>query len=282
MNSKASKKVLAVVLTVVLLLSVTAFAMPVEAWPWRDVWLTFTKTNTVGAPVDGIAAGGISLLSVKECLKGKDPKFPNCYKFSHNIGQYVGFKWVGFLTGQYYGKEKTNPGVKRRIGIKCRCCAAMAGFGLWLDGFVPKGWFPLIGIRCTSPVELVVGDEVPEPIIVEDVEFAVIPEPVPFDELEYHHYYFSYIPWQSVNLTPPYDPGESIPLNITTEIGDNVLVIRGTLAPSSDQDDKTFFAAEIVVPPPEEVPAITPLSFLLALLSLFGLGAIAMRKVHKR
>lgn len=35
-------------------------------------------------------------------------------------------------------------------------------------------------------------------------------------------------------------------------------------------------------PPPEEVPAITPLSFLLALISLFGLGAIAMRKMYKR
>ena len=32
----------------------------------------------------------------------------------------------------------------------------------------------------------------------------------------------------------------------------------------------------------EEVPAITPLSLLLALLSLFGLGAIAMRKMYKR
>ena len=31
-----------------------------------------------------------------------------------------------------------------------------------------------------------------------------------------------------------------------------------------------------------EVPAITPLSFLLALLSLLGLGAIAMRKMYKR
>ena len=35
-------------------------------------------------------------------------------------------------------------------------------------------------------------------------------------------------------------------------------------------------------PPPEEVPAITSLSFLLALLSLFGLAAIAMRKMNKR
>jgi hypothetical protein len=32
----------------------------------------------------------------------------------------------------------------------------------------------------------------------------------------------------------------------------------------------------------EEVPAITPLSFLLILLSLLGLGAIAMRKMYKR
>ena len=34
--------------------------------------------------------------------------------------------------------------------------------------------------------------------------------------------------------------------------------------------------------PPVEVPAITPLSFLLALLSLLGLGAIAMRKMYRR
>ena len=32
----------------------------------------------------------------------------------------------------------------------------------------------------------------------------------------------------------------------------------------------------------KEVPAITPLSFLLALLSLLGLGAVAMRKMYKR
>ncbi len=34
--------------------------------------------------------------------------------------------------------------------------------------------------------------------------------------------------------------------------------------------------------PPVEVPAITPISFLLAPVSLFGLGAVAMRKVYKR
>jgi hypothetical protein len=39
---------------------------------------------------------------------------------------------------------------------------------------------------------------------------------------------------------------------------------------------------ETTVTSVEEVPAITPLSFLLALLSLFGLGAIAMRKMYKR
>jgi hypothetical protein len=36
------------------------------------------------------------------------------------------------------------------------------------------------------------------------------------------------------------------------------------------------------ISPAPEVPAITPLSFLLALLSLFGLGAIAMRKMYRR
>lgn len=34
--------------------------------------------------------------------------------------------------------------------------------------------------------------------------------------------------------------------------------------------------------PPKGVPALTPLSFLLALLSMLGLGAIAMRKMNKR
>ena len=38
----------------------------------------------------------------------------------------------------------------------------------------------------------------------------------------------------------------------------------------------------ILEAPPVEVPAITPLSFLLALLSLLGLAAIAMRKMYKR
>ena len=37
-----------------------------------------------------------------------------------------------------------------------------------------------------------------------------------------------------------------------------------------------------VLAPPEEVSAITPLSFLLALLSLFGLAAIAMRRMYRR
>ena len=35
-------------------------------------------------------------------------------------------------------------------------------------------------------------------------------------------------------------------------------------------------------PTPKSVPAITPLGFLLALISLFGLAAVAMRRVHKR
>ena len=37
-----------------------------------------------------------------------------------------------------------------------------------------------------------------------------------------------------------------------------------------------------VSPIPPEVPAITPFSFVLALLSLFGLAAVAMRKMYKR
>jgi hypothetical protein len=42
------------------------------------------------------------------------------------------------------------------------------------------------------------------------------------------------------------------------------------------------YATVSYLEPPVEVPAITPLSFLLALLSLFRLGAVAMRGVHKR
>ena len=34
--------------------------------------------------------------------------------------------------------------------------------------------------------------------------------------------------------------------------------------------------------PPEEVPAITPLGFIVALVSLFGLAAVAMREMYKR
>ena len=46
-----------------------------------------------------------------------------------------------------------------------------------------------------------------------------------------------------------------------------------------------FAVAKLVVKPapsPEEVPAITPLGFIVALVSLFGLAAVAMREMHKR
>jgi hypothetical protein len=38
----------------------------------------------------------------------------------------------------------------------------------------------------------------------------------------------------------------------------------------------------VVVTSPVEVPAITPLSFLLSLLTLLGLGAVAMRTTYKK
>ena len=56
---------------------------------------------------------------------------------------------------------------------------------------------------------------------------------------------------------------------------------KGRVTAIIDPPDEIIdLVLEIV--PPEEVPAITPLSFLLALLSLFGLGAIAMRKMYKK
>lgn len=46
--------------------------------------------------------------------------------------------------------------------------------------------------------------------------------------------------------------------------------------------DNIGIVADVTINPVKEVSAITPLNFLLALLSLLGLGAIAMRKMYKR
>ena len=68
--------------------------------------------------------------------------------------------------------------------------------------------------------------------------------------------------------------------------GDNIITIQ--LNDGGLGDDDGVANGVIVdaggpgVLPPVEVPAITPLSFLLALLSLLGLGAIAMRRMYKR
>ena len=54
------------------------------------------------------------------------------------------------------------------------------------------------------------------------------------------------------------------------------------LPPESVNVTRTEVSYIEYVPPSVEVPAITPLSFLLALLSLLGLAAVAMRRMYKR
>lgn len=77
-------------------------------------------------------------------------------------------------------------------------------------------------------------------------------------------------------------PGESWSINVNTSddlVGGHIYfkyAITGSGIISKDWVDHP------VTSPPVEVPAITPLSFVLALLSLFGLAAFAMRKMYKR
>ena len=66
--------------------------------------------------------------------------------------------------------------------------------------------------------------------------------------------------------------------------GDNIITIQ--LTDGGTRDDDGVANGIIVdaggpgIPLPVEVPALTPLGFLLALLSLFGLAAIAKRKIY--
>ena len=73
-----------------------------------------------------------------------------------------------------------------------------------------------------------------------------------------------------VSAAPFHSPGESWAVTVTgTSQGD----------PAKKDSITTITTIE---QPSVEVPAITPLSFLLALLSLLGLGAIAMRGMYRR
>ena len=73
-----------------------------------------------------------------------------------------------------------------------------------------------------------------------------------------------------VSAAPFHSPGDSWAVTVTgTSQGD----------PAKNDSITTITTIE---QPSVEVPAITPLSFLLALLSLLGLGAVAMRGMYRR
>jgi hypothetical protein len=233
-------------------------AATTQAWPWRKVWKTFEPKNKTGRTVNGIIAGGISLTKCTNCWAGGDPAFPSCYGANVYIG-----KWgIGNLIGYYSGTKNTAPGQKRKIGVKCKFCAAIVGGGVWLESWVPRGWFSTIGISCTSPVHLVLDPSLPGPVDIESLQYAVVPEVIPIEDLQYDMEELSwvYADMPKFGLSPG-DSIEVVGVPEESEIGDSVLVLRGQIISLAECDDSTYvdtvpFTAEIF----EEAEAIPTLS----------------------
>lgn len=249
-------KCLLVITALSLLISFIFTATVVQAWPWRTAWATFKVKNRTGQTVNRIIGGGISAFAVTRCLDGRSPKFPDCWTGSI----YIELPDIPpfWLTGYYFGTRTTAPDVKRKIGFGRKFCVEIVGVGVWLKDYTPKKWpFPLVGIKCTSPVSFVVDDSMPEPLQpfrVTDVEYALTGYPIPFDSLDYDNP----LPWEPTSLqdTAVY-PGDSIPIpDLPPEdiILDSVLFLRGHLIAEIDTGggiyvDTVDFAVEILEEP---------------------------------
>jgi len=250
-------KRLFVIVALSLLAAFILTATLAHAWPWRTAWASFKVKNKTGYNCNRIVGGGLSLLKVTKCMKGGSPKFPNCWVGNMYIGKYG----LGWITGYYFGDRTTGPGITRKIGFGRRFCCAIVGAGVWLqNGFIPRGWFPLVGFKCTSPVSFVVDDSIPQPFRVTDIEYAVSPNIIPFDSLDYDNP----LPWEpsllqdlvvyaSDSISIPGLPDESF-------VADNVLFLRGHLIADIETEDASYvdtvdFAVEILME--EEIPTLT-------------------------
>lgn len=272
--------------TITALTLFAAFALsvsPAEAWPWRKVWKTFEPRNKTGRTCNGIVAGGITLTKCSECWRGSDPGFPNCW----GVSLYIGKFGIGHLLGYYSGTKNTVSGQKRKIGVKCRFCAAIAGGGLWMQSWVPRGWFATIGIRCTSPVQLVLHDSIPGPVEVANLQYAVVPEVIPVEDLSYD---LEELPWILADM-PKFvlSPGDSIEVvgpPEESEIADSVLVLRGMLVYQAACDDSTYidtvpFAAEIFEET-EPIPTLSEWGLIIFCVLLLGWMAWVVLRRQRR
>lgn len=269
-NGKRLLIITALVLLITFLLSATV----VQAWPWKTVWLTFKAKNKTGQTVNRIIGGGISAFKSTECLSGASPCFPNCW-----VGSlYIDFEDIPpfWLTGFYFGTADTPPGMVRKIGFGRKFCQAVVGFGAWLDGLTPKGLFPLIGIKCSSPISFVVDESLPaavHPFRLTDVEYAVQSDVIPFEELDYNNA----LAWTSTDLLEVVAyAGDSIPVTgIPNEVllgaANDVVLLRGHLITDTEIGGKFYvdtldFAAEIFGEKP--VPTHTPWGLILLILAV--------------
>jgi len=257
-NRNNSKRLL-VITALSLLVAFILTATVAQAWN-RTAWVSFNVRNNTGYTCNRIIGGGITLFKVTKCLKGDSPKFPNCWTGSKYIGRWG----IGWLTGFYFGDRTTNPGVTRKIGFGRKWCCAIVGAGVWLEsGTNPRGWFPLVGWKCKSPVSFVVDDSLRQPFTVTDVEYGLRGDPIPFDSLDYDNP----LPWQSTSLQNMLVyPGDSIPIpDLPPEdiVLDSVLFLRGHLVAEIDTGGGTYvdtvdFAVEILEEEEEkEFPVLT-------------------------
>ncbi len=251
-NGKAGRRLLTVTALTLLMVCVLS-TTSAQAWPWRKVWLSFQVRNNTGHPVNGIITGGINFGHCQSCIhvpSGHWAYFPSCYGASVPV-----WMWgIGSVNGYYFGKSPVSPWPYnfKIVGVGCIFCAAVSGVGVWLQDWVPRGWFPTAGLKCTSPVTLAVGDSIPQPVTVANIQYACVEEPIPFDSLSYDYE----LPYEPADMPPEslLYPGDSIEIvGIWPEdVGDSTLVIRGLLIALVDAEgkgsfwDTVYFAAQIM------------------------------------
>jgi hypothetical protein len=269
-NWKNSKRLLVISglsLLIILIFTTTI----VQAWPWKWAELKFKIKNTSSVTCNGLLAGGITLPNT-QCMKCD---FPNCLSgVLYNV--HVESVTVAEIRGFYWGWRDTPSGVRREIGIKRKFCAAIAGIGVWLqNGIIPKKFFWLVGIKCTSPVSLVVDSLIPEPLTIDKLQYTLLPEPIPFEILSYDMYIDTVLfPWRTPSLPLPVvvNPGDSLLVaGIPEAIGDSALVLRGMVWGEAGPGDAVYFAAQIKEPEPE-IPSFSKWGLIGLILVLLALG----------
>ncbi|MFC1475553.1 IPTL-CTERM sorting domain-containing protein [Candidatus Zixiibacteriota bacterium] len=244
-RGRGKRLLVAMVLSLTVIFLITATVA--QAWPWRTASIKFWVKNRTGYTCNRIIGGGLSLLKVSRCIKGGSPYFPSCW----SAGQYIGMYGLGYLQGFYFGDRTTGNGVWRKIGFKRKFCVSIIGAGVWLqDGWRPRGWFPLFGIKCRSPISIKVDDSLPQPFRIAGVEYALGEDPEPIDTLEWD----ADLPWEATPLVDEWlYPGDSIlipGIPDEQEIGDRLVVLRGKLIADITTDDTSYvdtvlFSAQI-------------------------------------